>query len=95
MDTETRRLLRMVMSALSSGIIAAGGVILGAVSSSQSSALLTEEGGLNVVTWITAGVTGVVAVFKDIQSGLSSPPLPRAAPPPAPPVGEAGGQPVR
>ena len=60
-----RHIVRLIVSALTSGGIAAGSVILGAVSA---------EGQLKAGTWILASVTGVMAICKDIQSWLSSPP---------------------
>ena len=86
MENETRRLLRMIVSALSSGIIAAGGVILGAVG---------QEGDIKPSVWVLSGVTGVVAMFKDVQSLLSTPPQPHMPPPPQPPLVDSSGQPVR
>jgi hypothetical protein len=81
-ETESRRLVRLILSAFVAGVIAAGGVILGSV---------TAEGGVKPGTWLISGVMGLTALCKDIQSTLSSPPHPQM---PAPPLVNPQGQPL-
>jgi hypothetical protein len=67
MAQQTRRLIRLLVSAFVSGVIAAGSVILGSVSA---------EGAVKPGTWLIAGVMGITATCKDLQSSLSEPPQP-------------------
>lgn len=67
MEQQTRRVLRLLVSSFVAGVIAAGGVILGSVSA---------EGQVKPGTWLIAGVMGITALCKDLQSSLSEPPQP-------------------
>lgn len=55
------RALRWALSAITAGITAGGGVILGAH---------METGGIGQTTWVVAGITLLVSAAKDLQSRL-------------------------
>ena len=64
MNPETARWIRMSISALTSGIIGAAGIVLQA----------TASGEIKGITWTIAGITGIMLLAKDLQSYLSQPP---------------------
>ena len=57
----------IAISAVTASGITAGSVLLGA--------LLTNSKMPSGVVWLAAGVTGLVAAFKDIRSSLRLPPV--------------------
>ena len=65
MTVQGRRIARLIVSAITSGLMGAGTVVLGAV---------TGEGTVKPGTWLIAGVSGIMFVCKDLQASLSKPP---------------------
>ena len=65
MTDDTRRFVRMLLSAIVAGIMGAGSILLTS---------LTPEGAMKPGAILIAGITGIMFVCKDIQSCLMTPP---------------------
>jgi hypothetical protein len=65
MTPNTARLLRMAVSALTTGLMGAGTLLLGS---------MTGDGQVKPGAWLIATVSGIMFLCKDLQASLSTPP---------------------